>query len=191
MRFVERAKLERFCSDTCARRGLWLRVQLNEEPSWLRGEVIDGVEVGAKGEVYGLDLDGERWNGGDMVLLEEVEERRRVESGTGAKEGDLKKLVEELKGLGIESRGLLGGKVKTLEEQKGVAFVVGGKEVSGGTKPLAFTIEEKEVSSSGVVPPSADVASAVAALAIEGYNPRRGPEDYLPKKKAQAIGEEK
>lgn len=179
MRFVERTKIERFCSDTCARRGLWLRVQLNDEPSWLRGDVLEGVEVGSKGEVFGLDLDGKRWAaaGGEdsMLLLEEVEERRRVKEGgiAGvASETDLKRLVEELQGLGIESKGLLAG-------NKPAALDAGKAAVSfAAAKPLEFSIEEKSVSSNAV-PPSADVTLSMAALAIEGYNPRRGPQDYL------------
>lgn len=176
MRFVERTKLERFCSDTCARRGLWLRVQLNDEPSWLRGDVLEGVEVGSKGEVFGLDLEGLRWAaaGGEdsMLLLEEVEERRRIKEGGVAgvaSEADLKRLVEELQGLGIESKDLLAGK-KQDAGKTAISFAA--------DKPLAFTIEEKTVSSNAV-PPSTDVTSAIAALAIEGYNPRRGPQDYL------------
>ncbi|KAL0638377.1 hypothetical protein Q9L58_002519 [Maublancomyces gigas] len=176
MRFVERTKLERFCSDTCARRGLWLRVQLNDEPSWLRGDVLEGVEVGSKGEVFGLDLEGLRWAaaGGEdsMLLLEEVEERRRIKEGGVAgvaSEVDLKRLVEELQGLGIESKDLLAGK-KQNSGETAISFAA--------DKPLAFTIEEKTVSSNAV-PPSTDVTPAMAALAIEGYNPRRGPQDYL------------
>lgn len=175
MRFVERAKIERFCTDTCARRGLWLRVQLNDEPSWLRGDVLDGVEVGSTGTVFGLDLTGQRWAaaGGEesMLLLEEVEERRRVKEGGVAgvaSESDLKRLVEELQGLGIESKDLLSGK-------KPPALEAGGAFTAD--RPLAFTIEEKTVSADAAPPPpSADVASA---LAIEGYNPRRGPQDYI------------
>lgn len=188
MRFVERTKIERFCSDTCARRGLWLRVQLNDEPSWLRGDVLEGVEVGTKGEVFGLDLDGQRWvaAGGEdtMLLLEEVEERRRVKEGGVAgvaNEADLKRLVEELQGLGIESKDLLAGKKSVVQDagKTAVSFAA--------SKPLEFTIEEKSVSSNAV-PPSADVTLAIAALAIEGFNPRRGPQDYL-KSGKQGKGE--
>lgn len=188
MRFVERTKIERFCSDTCARRGLWLRVQLNDEPSWLRGDVLEGVEVGSKGEVFGLDLEGKRWAaaGGEdsMLLLEEVEERRRVKEGgiAGvASEADLKRLVEELQGLGIESKGLLAGNKPAVPDagKAAVSFAAG--------KPLEFTIEEKSVSSNAV-PPSADVTLSMAALAIEGFNPRRGPQDYL-KSGKQGKGE--
>ncbi|KAI9839161.1 MAG: hypothetical protein M1819_003154 [Sarea resinae] len=33
---IEREKLEQWCSDDCARRGLYVKVQLSEEPAWLR-----------------------------------------------------------------------------------------------------------------------------------------------------------
>lgn len=187
MRFVPRAKLERFCSDLCARRGLWLRVQLNDEPSWLRGDVLEGVEVGEKGEVIGLDLEGVKWkaNGGEetMVLLEEVERRKEMGIRGAVKEGDLKKLVQELEGLGIESKGILDGNKKPEVARNGVDFVVDGKEVPTKQEPLAFTIEEKEVSGSAVAPSAGDLAAGMSALAIEGYKPRKGPEDYMPKSK--------
>lgn len=139
-------------------------MQLNDEPSWLRGDVLEGVEVGAKGEVYGLDLEGERWDGKGMVLLEEVETSREARD---VKKGDLKRLIEELQGLGIESKGLLG-------------------KVEG--KSLGFSIEEKEVSEVAV--PPVEVEAGMAALAIEGYTPRRGPEDYLPKNRKVQVLEE-
>lgn len=42
LRFVERHTLEQWCSDDCGRRALYVKVQLNEEPSWTR--------VGSSGE---------------------------------------------------------------------------------------------------------------------------------------------
>ncbi|KAL8699094.1 MAG: hypothetical protein Q9201_006200 [Fulgogasparrea decipioides] len=35
-KFVETKELEKWCSDECARRALYLRVQLNKEPAWTR-----------------------------------------------------------------------------------------------------------------------------------------------------------
>ena len=53
MRFVERHTLERWCSDDCGKRALYLKVQLNEEPAWTR--------VGSSGGDIRL-LEGERTN---------------------------------------------------------------------------------------------------------------------------------
>ncbi|KAL9136632.1 MAG: hypothetical protein Q9175_002164 [Cornicularia normoerica] len=36
LRFVERRTLERWCSDDCGKRALYIKVQLNEEPAWMR-----------------------------------------------------------------------------------------------------------------------------------------------------------
>ncbi|KAK7182434.1 hypothetical protein DPSP01_014011 [Paraphaeosphaeria sporulosa] len=36
VQIVDRKKLEMWCSDDCARRALFVKVQLNEEPAWLR-----------------------------------------------------------------------------------------------------------------------------------------------------------
>ena len=41
---VERAELEKWCSDACARRALYVRVQLSERPAWER-ETINAVDV--------------------------------------------------------------------------------------------------------------------------------------------------
>lgn len=37
-RVVPREKLEQWCSETCARRALYIRAQLSEEPAWMRTE---------------------------------------------------------------------------------------------------------------------------------------------------------
>lgn len=42
LKFVDRRLLERWCSDECGRRALFVRVQLNEEPAWMR--VVDSGE---------------------------------------------------------------------------------------------------------------------------------------------------
>ena len=36
VKFVERRTLERWCSDECGKRALYIKVQLNEEPAWTR-----------------------------------------------------------------------------------------------------------------------------------------------------------
>lgn len=36
LKFVERHTLERWCSDDCGKRALYVKVQLNEEPAWAR-----------------------------------------------------------------------------------------------------------------------------------------------------------
>ncbi|KAF2138065.1 uncharacterized protein K452DRAFT_291105 [Aplosporella prunicola CBS 121167] len=43
---LPREKVELWCSEDCARRALYVKVQLNEEPAWLRrGGVIDPLEL--------------------------------------------------------------------------------------------------------------------------------------------------
>ncbi|MCJ1366044.1 hypothetical protein MMC16_005169 [Acarospora aff. strigata] len=42
---VSRKKLEQWCSEHCAKKGLYLRVQLSEEPAWLRAEGVNGEPV--------------------------------------------------------------------------------------------------------------------------------------------------
>ncbi|KAL1592224.1 hypothetical protein SLS60_011301 [Paraconiothyrium brasiliense] len=46
VQIVDRKKLEMWCSDDCARRALFVKVQLNEEPAWLRqGDYGTDIEL--------------------------------------------------------------------------------------------------------------------------------------------------
>jgi hypothetical protein len=46
VQIVDKKVLEVWCSDDCARRALYVKVQLNEEPAWLRqGEYGDKIEI--------------------------------------------------------------------------------------------------------------------------------------------------
>lgn len=42
LKFVERRTLERWCSDDCGKRALYVKVQLNEEPAWTRAGSSSG-----------------------------------------------------------------------------------------------------------------------------------------------------
>lgn len=42
LKVVERQTLERWCSDDCGKRALYIKVQLNEEPAWTRSHTIEG-----------------------------------------------------------------------------------------------------------------------------------------------------
>ena len=42
LKIVERQTLERWCSDDCGKRALYVKVQLIEEPAWTRSHTIDG-----------------------------------------------------------------------------------------------------------------------------------------------------
>ena len=42
LKIVERQFLERWCSDDCGKRALYIKVQLNEEPAWTRSHTIEG-----------------------------------------------------------------------------------------------------------------------------------------------------
>ena len=42
LRVVGRQKLEKWCSDECGKRALYIRVQLNEEPAWIRAGDFSG-----------------------------------------------------------------------------------------------------------------------------------------------------
>lgn len=71
LKFVERTALERWCSDDCGKRALYIKVQLNEEPAWTRAQ-----------------------SGGDILLLENErnDQKQREDDST---------LIEELRSLDL------------------------------------------------------------------------------------------
>lgn len=42
---VEKGELEKWCSDACAKRALYIKVQLNESPAWERGGIDAGIKI--------------------------------------------------------------------------------------------------------------------------------------------------
>lgn len=198
-RIVETKQLERFCGDDCARRGLWIRVQLNEEPSWLR--------VGADGQV---GRGGAEYK---ITLLEEEKEKQR-EVGDNAFKGDIKKLVDQLQGMGISGTGLPtqsarsqpqltaeGPATDSLAGQLQAMVLSGGGKVGTqvpqpGTptqppKPKEL-VNITERAPSCAEPPKAPkvafgaieddkLAAKMAAMTVEGYTPK-GPNKDLASK---------
>ena len=84
---VEARRLERFCSDDCARRALWIRVQLSDQPAWLRPS---GAEP-------------------SITLLEEEKNRAPCSASRLADpmfRANLGKLADELRNIGISNTGL-------------------------------------------------------------------------------------
>ncbi|MCJ1468674.1 hypothetical protein MMC07_007303 [Pseudocyphellaria aurata] len=62
LKFIEREDLERWCSDECGKRALYIRVQLSDEPAWSRalgnGEDFMLLDEGNRNQQH-LNLDGE------------------------------------------------------------------------------------------------------------------------------------
>lgn len=195
-RIVEAKQLERFCGDECARRGLWIRVQLNDEPSWLRtGE--DG-QVGRGGLEYRI------------TLLEE-EKREPRES---AIKGDVRKLVDQLQGMGISATGLpVSLSQRQVQETEDIdredsttgklADQLQTIAISNGSEPeiapqlprgkeLVTITERAPSSSKNAEPPKAakvsfedsaedKLAAKMAAMAVEGYTPKGSNKDLASK----------
>jgi hypothetical protein len=162
MRFVEATKLERFCGDECAKRGYWIRVQLSQEPAWTRNEVTEGAEVDEKGEVFGLDLLGERWKEqpdevGKILLLEEAKREREVLKWNNTKEHELKKLARELHEVGIN-------------------FDLQGPG-NAGDPTVGVGIHEREMGEGAAIAPELTLTdeNGDRALVIEGYTPKLAP----------------
>ncbi|KZF25533.1 hypothetical protein L228DRAFT_280770 [Xylona heveae TC161] len=142
---VPKAKLEQWCSEDCARRALYVRVQLSEEPAWLRG-ALRGVVID---------------------LLDEVEARKAnataaeaIRSSSASASGPDKPRAH---GAGDDI---------LAEAMKDLALERGDKRPEDNPSGLAdVTVHEKAPGSEGEpVPPSLE--SQLAHLSIEGYQPR-------------------
>lgn len=83
LRVVEKTYLEKWCSDDCGRRALYIKVQLNEEPAWTRSGT----------------------SGGDIVLLDENSDREEqlLEGMKNLDVGDSEEdVIAKMKALAIE-----------------------------------------------------------------------------------------
>ncbi|KAH0563210.1 hypothetical protein GP486_002227 [Trichoglossum hirsutum] len=69
LKVVPRESLEKWCSEACQRRAMYVRVQLSEEPAWVREATA-----------------------AEIVFLDEVERKRNAEAG----DHQINKLIEEM-----------------------------------------------------------------------------------------------
>lgn len=66
LRFVDRHLLERWCSDECGRRALFVRVQLSEDPAWIR-------PAGRDADVTFLEDEGKATSTADDALTAQLQ----------------------------------------------------------------------------------------------------------------------
>lgn len=104
LRFVEREELERWCSDECGKRALYIRVQLSDEPAWSRvsGSGGDFILLDEGNQNHGsLDDGGELARTLQNLDVGDSEERvidalkdLAIERGDGIASGRRSKLIE-------------------------------------------------------------------------------------------------
>lgn len=206
-RIVETKQLERFCGDECARRGLWIRVQLNEQPSWQR--------IGADGEV------GQGGTEYRITLLEEVKKEQR-DTVDNSYKGDVKKLADQLQNMGISGTGLStsngkhaaqtgtspsvnGVATDRLEDQLQSLSISGADFTSQPQKPkvkeLVSITERITGSPNYATPPQIptlspgstdddELVARMTAMAVEGYTPK-GPNKDLASKWKETVASRK
>ena len=167
-RIVETKQLERFCGEDCARRGLWIRVQLSEEAPWQR--------VGPSGDVGG---------GGDTVFTL-LEERKEPTNKNAANNPDVKKLADQLQTIGISGTSLEQPSAKRVTKPATIvpAPVTSTLAPFPPNTPTNFIelvkISERTPESikQSPEPPSQpepnSLDARMAALSVEGYTPSQG-----------------
>ncbi|KAI5812054.1 Rtr1/RPAP2 family-domain-containing protein [Pyronema omphalodes] len=153
--WVDRKQVERFCSDSCAKKALWVRVQLNPEPAWTRKEVVGCVEVDQNtGEVRGVDLDSEEpaegWEPGWSLLEDGMAEEEVKRPGMSS-------LVDALQAVGIRD--------EELKRERNTP--VTGQEI-------LVDVLEREMKSVMISAPGEDLDEDMEdrTAAIEGYVPK-------------------
>lgn len=173
MKVVLREKLEMWCSEDCAERAMYLRVQLAEEPVWERRAAAS-------------------MNTKQFVLLDEARQKKKVEA---AKQGD--KSTEDYSDAANASTAqedhALNGKMATLtvnEEKPSSTKFEHAKQLAlerGDSGPamqasgrVDVSIREKDVTFNGDIP-SAPVSNPQDRTggSIEGYVPKQKTQDQL------------
>jgi hypothetical protein len=153
MKVVPREKLEMWCSDQCAERALYLRVQLAEEPVWERRAVDSRSKP--------------------LELLEEARQAKKEELEKDAERGD-RALNEKMKNLKVNDESS-SASAATSENAKQLALE------RGDTGPtfrkqgrVDVNVREKDVDFDGDIP-AAPVAGPGDSTggSIEGYVPQK------------------
>ncbi|KAA6414662.1 MAG: DUF408 domain-containing [Lasallia pustulata] len=124
LKVVKREKLEQWCSEECAKRALYVRVQLSEVPAWTRAASVGG-DVELRGEKHGtvedtatlvegiqrLGLDGNQGLSEAMQGLA-LERGERIDLGQNPSLVDVKIMEHESTGSWDSRAELLGGRRK-------------------------------------------------------------------------------
>lgn len=164
MRIVPKEKLEMWCSDECAERAMYIRVQLSETPAWERAERVNS----------------------DIKLLEEARQLKRERDETADTPTDA--VEQKMRDLAIEKHdaqdpnalsarlGRLGVAEDTPEASNSRQLAL---ERGDSTRDPTLEVGKVDVNIQEKLPSSASRVSAPTADAhtssggsIEGYNPR-------------------
>ncbi|OCL11148.1 hypothetical protein AOQ84DRAFT_199174 [Glonium stellatum] len=166
VQIVNKKELEIWCSDDCARRALYVKVQLNEEPAWMRrGGIGDKIDL----------------------LIDNIEEhhhtvlplRPKHQEHTTAMDNDLEELQKDID----EEEEAWALRDEAMEE---LARERGDQNSSISKKDLIkSTIEEKILVKAPIAPSLENDTADPVHVTIEGYTPK------IDTSKDQKPGEDK
>ena len=142
LKFVERHTLERWCSDDCGKRALFIKVQLSEEPAWTRVSS----------------------SGGNIILLEDERNYQKQLEGYSA-------LIEQLRSLnmGLEEDEIV-ARMKALAIERGDEKASGRSFGLAETDVRENTSSTRKASAPE--PSARDSRLDGASDSIEGYTPK-------------------
>lgn len=163
MKVVPKEQIEKWCSDECAERAMYIRVQLIEEPAWERAND----------------------RGVDIVLLEEGRTQKHASENNGTKRNELPKGIEDDIGSKMRDLNLNGSTsstdydaLKLAQQTQALDLSDNEPAVEGGNIPSPnqgnhaslFNVQEKHIDESTVAPPSFE-EDAIYGGSIEGFEP--------------------
>ncbi|KAI9842799.1 MAG: hypothetical protein M1837_006902 [Sclerophora amabilis] len=146
-RIVPTRKLEQWCSDSCARRGLYVKVQLSEEPAWVRASMNQGKSI---------------------VLLDEMESTSSQDAGSQ----NITQLSKRMISLGLSENAEERTAVSFGYGEDTTAKV--DNHLASVNNSMDFPILEKDIQDAQRLPPSSTVdgIGEVTHCLVEGYRPR-------------------
>ncbi|KAK2765167.1 hypothetical protein FQN54_008866 [Arachnomyces sp. PD_36] len=162
MKVVPKEKLEMWCSEECAERAMYLRVQLSEKPAWERLETVE------------------------ITLLEEAREAREEDKSKG--KGKAKEEVDQKTEIVTDKIGKMeigsaarDGQAKSAEqreaESKDLALERGSSSALPDFAGAGLDIVEKNPDANAITAPSLTAADSEGGT-VEGYRPKAGRDEH-------------
>lgn len=157
---VETRELEKWCSQECTRRALWVKVQLNETAAWERVGLPD-IEI----ELYPEKKDGEDGNGGGGGG--EALDGSGVNASAGEGKSEPERLAVEMARLQLEEDR------KAAKNAASLALERGDDAKAAPRRKVDVVVREKTVTTEAEAP---SLGEGAEGDSIEGYKARFGTE---------------
>jgi hypothetical protein len=163
MRIVPKENIVKWCSDECAERAMYIRVQLSEIPAWERTDA-NGIQILLLEEGR---AQRSKNKGTAMQDTQEVEQKMQ-DLAMGDENRHMKSLVNDMAMLDVRDEESPGPQAKQLAMERGDTIVGPGL---GAGRVGVHILENEHAGSVAVSAPTKDAERSNGG-SIEGYHPR-------------------